>query len=283
MYKAISTDCLGFSLTFKEVARTIFELHYEGFWFNFSRDCASSAGETVELLDRHALLPAGFILPVNLRKDQATFDEDLQRLPAFGKFAREVGLTRCITAIAPGSDERDYRENFEHHRTMLRKVCELLGEQGISLGLEFVGTPERRAIRRFGFIHNLDQMLELCAAIAMPNCGLLLDSWHWLMAEQSYSDFAKIAGADQIVLVHINDAPPGKLPEEQLDAERCLPGETGVIAIDEFFRGVLSLGYEGPVVAEPFDAKLATLPFAEAANRVMDAMARVWPESNHEN
>ena len=277
MYKALSTDCLGFPLTFKDVAEIIALQHYEGFWFNFARDCEISAAETKELLHKQSLLPAGFILPVDLRRDRATFDADMGRLPRLARFAQEVGLTRCITDIAPGSDTREYGENFEHHRRMLSEVTKVLADFGVSLGMEFVGTPERRIMRKFPFVHTLDEILSLCNAINAENCGLLLDSWHWHMAGQTQEDFKKLSSPGQVVLVHINDAPRGKTLEEQLDAERRLPGETGVIDIAGFFHGLGSLGYSGPVIVEPFDSRLAEMPFPQAAQLVMDSMVRVWP------
>lgn len=280
MYKVLSTDCIGFALPFKDVARTISAQGYEGFWFNFERDCGITAAETKDILAHNSLRPAGFQMPVNLRKDRATFEEDMRKLPELARFAQEVGLDRCITAIAPGSDDRDYAANFVHHRDMLIDVAEVLDDYGIKIGLEFVGTPEKRRTRRFEFIHDLDQMLDLCAAVGTEQCGLLLDIWHWEMAGQTESDFKKITSPEHIAVVHINDAPAGRGPDEQVDAERCLPGETGVLDIASFFREILSLGYDGPVIVEPFDATLSTLPFAEASQRVMDAMERVWPRRN---
>lgn len=277
MYKALSTDCIGFALPLTEVARTISAQGYDGFWFNFERDLEISPAETNDILVRNSLRPAGFQMPVNLRKDRATFDEDVRKLPDVAAYAREIGLDRCITAIAPGSDERDYAENFEHHRAMLAEVAGVLDDYGIMIGLEFVGTPEKRRTRRFEFIHTLDQMLELCTAVGVDRCGLVLDIWHWEMAGQSITDFRKVAAPVRIAVVHINDAPGGKRPEEQVDAERCLPGETGVLDIDSFFREITALNYDGPVVVEPFDATLPTLPFAQASQCVMDSIARVWP------
>jgi 2-keto-myo-inositol isomerase len=277
MYKAIATDCLGFPLSFKEAAETISRQGFEGFWFNIERDREVSAAETRELLERFALAPAGFMLPVEFRKDQGTFENDMRKFTRRLRFAAEIGITRCATWFRPASDELDYRENFEMHRARLTEVAKLLEGEGLSLGFEFVGAPEKRAGRRYEFIHSLDQMMEFCAAVGTRNCGLLLDSWHWDMAGQIFADFQKIESESQVVLVHINDAPPGKTPEQQLDGVRRLPGETGVLKIDDFFRGLQGLGYTGPVVVEPFEKSLAGMPFADASQKVMDSMMRVWP------
>ena len=58
---------------------------------------------------------------------------------------------------------------------------------------------------------------------------------------------------------------------------RELPGATGLLRIDEFFDGLLKLGYDGPVYAEPFYAPLKEMPYDEAVKVVTDAINKVWP------
>jgi sugar phosphate isomerase/epimerase len=64
-----------------------------------------------------------------------------------------------------------------------------------------------------------------------------------------------------------------------IDTQRHLPLETGVLDLPGFLRGLAALGYDGPVVTEPFNAPLnalaATDPTA-AANQVSVAMDRLW-------
>lgn len=278
MYHAFAADCNGFALSFQEMAPTLSKLGYDGVWFNIDRDSKISAGETKELMARYRLRAAGMDLPVNFRLDEATFREGLGRLPAYLAFARDVGITRTMTWIVPGSDELDYGENFALHRDRLGEIARLLEQYGVTLGLEFVGPPLKRKGRKYEFIHNLDGALELLDAIGEKNTGLLLDSWHWHLAGHTKADFSRITSAEQVVLAHINDAPAGIPAEEQVDSARSLPGETGVLPIGEFFDALLALDYTGPVVAEPFVADLAKLPFGEAAGIMMDAVRRVWPK-----
>ena len=71
--------------------------------------------------------------------------------------------------------------------------------------------------------------------------------------------------------------PKGIALEDQQDLSRELPGATGLLRIDEFFDGLLKLGYDGPVYAEPFYAPLKEMPYDEAVKVVTDAINKVWP------
>ena len=80
--------------------------------------------------------------------------------------------------------------------------------------------------------------------------------------------------------VHVNDAPAGVPVEEQLDNVRALPGETGVIDIAGFLQSLQAIGYDGPVVPEPFKKELADLPSDDARlETVGAAMDRIFRQA----
>ena len=58
-------------------------------------------------------------------------------------------------------------------------------------------------------------------------------------------DVRKLSVSD-VVYVHINDAPAGIDPYDQIDNIRCLPAETGVIPLTELMQILTEIGYEGP-------------------------------------
>jgi sugar phosphate isomerase/epimerase len=94
-------------------------------------------------------------------------------------------------------------------------------------------------------------------------------------------DLDKIS-AEDIVTVHINDAPAGVALDEQIDQVRCLPLETRVIDLPGFMRKLAQLGYDGPVTTEPFNKPLneiAAQDPAAAASKVSAAMDQLWIES----
>ena len=79
-----------------------------------------------------------------------------------------------------------------------------------------------------------------------------------------------------VVDVHINDAAEGRGPDEQIDNDRRLPGESGVIDLAGFLQGLDAIGYTGPVTPEPFSAKLRGMPAEEAIRTTAEALFAVW-------
>jgi len=276
MYKALDPDCIGHHVSIEEVAEELSLNGFEGVWFNIRREYPKDISRTRKILDQYGLKAAGFALPVEYRNDETTYEQDMENLRNYAKYASELGAHRCITWIIPYSDTLSYDENFELHKIRLKRAAEILAEFDISLGLEFLGPPKLRKGVKNEFIHTLDGMLELCRAIGTDNIGLLLDVWHWDLAGQKLADFSKIENESWIVAAHIMDAPSGIAPEEQEDLIRKLPGDTGVLKIHDFFKGLRSLNYSGPVIPEPFVADLADLPFREACAIVKKAVDSVW-------
>jgi sugar phosphate isomerase/epimerase len=276
MYKTLAPGAIGHGLSFKEAAQAAADSGFEGYWFDIVGDSRLDIQETKEILARTKLRAAGFTLPVEFRRDEAVFEDGLAKLAGYARYAAGIGANRCITWILPTHSTLDYAANFELHRVRLKKVAEILKEHAILFGLEFIGPATSRKDAKHLFIHNLDNMLELCEAIGTGNCGILMDSWHWDLAGQQREDFNKFTHPDQIVLVHINDAPAGIPADEQIDSVRRLPGETGVLRIAEFFDGLRSAGYAGPVMAEPFEPKLGNMSFEDALKTTMEAINKVW-------
>ena len=110
------------------------------------------------------------------------------------------------------------------------------------------------------------------------NVGLLLDAWHLYTSGGSVADLEQITAQD-IVTVHVNDAPAGIPVDEQIDNVRCLPMETGVIDLQAFMRKLAELGYDGPVTTEPFSRSLNALAVQDpvaAAERTSQSMDQMW-------
>jgi len=104
---------------------------------------------------------------------------------------------------------------------------------------------------------------------------VLLDSWHWFT---SGGDLAQIKAlrADQVVYVHINDAPNGVALDKHIDDQRAMPMETGVIDLPGFLKALNEIGYAGPVTAEPFNKALAQMPAEEAARVTAASVRKAW-------
>ena len=277
-YKAVAPGNIGHGVKFLDAAELVARHGYEGFFFDADKDLSGSVSQTKELLAQYKLKPAGFGLPVEYRKGEKEYEEGMAKLPAYAKFAQEIGIKGCVTWIFPFHDRLTYSENFELHRRRLAPAAQLLKDHGINFGMEFLGPKKLRRNVKFEFVHDLDGMLELCDALGTGNCGILMDAWHWHMAGQTFEDFDKLAQPGKIVCVHVMDAPPNIPDEEQEDLVRRLPGATGVINIAEFFAGLRKANYDGPVMVEPFERFLSQVPFEESLKIVMKALNKVWPD-----
>ena len=120
--------------------------------------------------------------------------------------------------------------------------------------------------------------LELIAAAGTGNIGLTLDIWHLYTSGGTNADLDALT-RDQIGIVHVNDAPAGIDRDEQQDLVRALPLATGVLDIVPFMQKLKTLGFDGPVMPEPFSKSLEELAASDplaAANETARSMNALW-------
>jgi sugar phosphate isomerase/epimerase len=127
---------------------------------------------------------------------------------------------------------------------------------------------------RYEFISTIAGALDLGERLGTGNTGLLLDSYHWYTSHGTIEDLKKLT-AEQIVYVHVNDAPAKRTIDEQLDGQRLLPGASGVIDIAPFLQIVDQTGYDGPIVVEPFNAEHKALPYAERVKATRASLTKI--------
>lgn len=246
------------------------------------REAAQLAGERGidglrELFARHNARPGNWGLPVNWLGED--LEEDLARLPALAQVAQELGALRTTTVCWPHSETRAFDENFEWHRERFTRIAETLLPFGVSVGFEFIGPKTFPPANTFLFINDMPGMLRLCDAIGTGNAGILLDAYHLHTSGGSVEDLDALR-VDQVVAVHVNDAPLGLTLDTYMDRDRRLPTETGVIDLAGFMQRLDAMGYDGPVTCEPFSARTNAIedPF-EAAQLVGEHMRRMWQQA----
>jgi sugar phosphate isomerase/epimerase len=231
---------------------------------------AHGAGAVRDLFIQHGLRLGAWNLPfMPYQVSEAEWRGWLERLPPLLASARALGALRSGMWIMPGSNERDFDANFAFHVARFQPIAQLLAAGGIRLGLEFVG-PET-TLRKFKhpFVRSVASTLQLARAIG-PNCGLLLDAWHWHCVGGTREDLRGLTRG-LLVHVHVDDAPADVSRGELVDNRRKLPGTTGVIDLDGFMQALADAGYDGPVTAEPFDSEVSALPAEESAARTAKA------------
>ena len=267
MFKALSPGAIGVRpQSLQDAIAAANKGGFEGLEFN--------ASEVAGLVEEHGtehvkrlfadagLRPAGWGLPTDWRGSEENWRKGLEALPRLAQAAAAIGGTRTMTWILPSSDERPFDENRRFHIERFTPIARVLHDHGCRLGLEFIGPKTLRDSRRYPFIYRMEDMLRMGEEIG-PNVGVLLDCWHWYTSGGTLDDLRALH-PEQVVYVHVNDAPAGVPVEEQLDNVRALPGETGVIDIAGFLQALQAIGYDGPVVPEPFKKELADLPSDDA-------------------
>lgn len=222
--------------------------------------------------------PAAWGLTVEWRKDDDTWKKGVDELPRLAKAAAAIGGTRCATWVLPFSTERPLAENRQFHMDRFKPIAQILADNGCSLGLEFIGPKTMRDNQPHEFIWTSRDMLELGKEIG-PNVGLLLDCWHWYTSHGTVADIEALT-PDNVVYVHVNDAPAGIDIDRQIDNTRALPAETGVIDIAAFLRALRGIGYDGPVTPEPFKKELGDLPNDDTRLKLVgEAMDKIFQQA----
>jgi sugar phosphate isomerase/epimerase len=282
MFKNLSAGAIGIhGLTLAEVIDLAKQSGFGGIDFDI-REAARLADERgIEhvraLFDGAGVRPGQWGLPVAWNKDDQ-WEQDLEQLPKLAALGRDLGCRRTATWCPAGSNEREFDDNYAWHVARFRPIAEVLKAHDCLLGIEFIGPKTYRSQFKYGFIYTLQGMMELAEDIGTGNVGLLLDAWHLYTSGGSLEDIATIQ-ADDIVTVHVNDAPLGVERDELLDTVRALPMETGVIDLPGFVRALKALDYDGPVTPEPFSQRINAIAQEdplEAAQVVGEHMSRLW-------
>lgn len=214
-------------------------------------------------------------LRADFRQTEELFGQGMAELPGHARALKRAGVTRVGTWVRPSHQALTYRMNFEQHAKRLGAVADVLGDHGIRLGLEYIGPKTLWASQRYPFVHTMAEMKEFIAATGRRNIGFVLDSWHWYTAQETRDDLMTLKNSD-IVSVDLNDAPRGTPVDQQIDSVRELPMATGVIDAAGFLNALQSVGYDGPVRAEPFNAELRKLPPQQALAVTMEAMRKAF-------
>lgn len=279
MFKNLSPGALGICASLREALELARKTGFQGIELDMEEVARLTEKEGVDkvkqLFQDAGLKLGGWGLSVEWRKGWEVFQAGLKRLQRLAYVARELGCLRVFTWVLPFSDERPYEENFHWHIERFQPVAKVLKNYGCRLGLEFIGPKTSRINHRYEFIHTLQDMLKLCEAIGTGNVGLLLDSWHWYTSHGTLNQLEALRN-EQVVYVHINDAPANIPVDEHVDNIRCLPGETGVIDLAGFLKALRKIGYDGPVTPEPFSLRVQQMKPLEAAKTTIEALNKVW-------
>jgi sugar phosphate isomerase/epimerase len=282
MYRALSAGAIGIRVSFEEEVELASRFGFQGVGIGMDTINRLGLDKVRRILTRKSILPAMTGLPVGLGGEQATYDQQMAALPQFCWTMAELGCERICSGISPYSDTVTYEQNFELYRSRIAPVCDVLASYGLRLGFEFIAPATLRKGHKYEFIYDINGFLKLFKAIAAgtpaaKNLAFVLDAWHWWQAHNTIEDLDKLTD-ESVVLVHVNDAPKGIAIDEQQDLVRELPGDTGVIPIEGFMGKLAAMHYTGPVLVEPFNARLNAMSKEQALLATAHSLDKIWPK-----
>ena len=90
------------------------------------------------------------------------------------------------------------------------------------------------------FINIAEDAVKYCKDVGTGNMKILLDAFHMIREEMSYTDAVNICGKEYLGYVHV------------CENNRGIPG-TGLVPWREFFTALKNIDYDGPLSIESFD------------------------------
>jgi sugar phosphate isomerase/epimerase len=262
MYRNLCPQSLGVSGTQSELIELALSFGFQGLDIDMV-DFADQVREygmarARRLIDSARIRVSSFRLPLDVgQSDPVQYQKQLEALRGVAQVAGELGCTRAVARISPGSNERAYHENFELHRQRLVEVAGVLSASGVRLGLGFTALAAERKRFKHEFIHDPDALLVLIDVVGSGHVGIWLDAWELYAAGSNLGVLRSKLRPGQIVGVTLSDAPADVAPSELTAADRLLPAETNVIDGVGVLTALVEMGYQGPVTPAAATARLA--------------------------
>ena len=171
--------------------------------------------------------------------------------------AAEVGSTYVsgpmysATGKARLLSPAERKQQFNWAVDSLNRVANYAQSRNVGLAIEPLNRFET------DLINTVDQGVELCRAVELPNVGLLVDTFHMNIEEKSLS-------------TTIQNAAPYIFHVQVSENDRGTPGK-GQVHWDEFFATLSKINYGGQIVIESF------LPTVKEIARAVSAWRSVAP------
>jgi len=213
----------------------------------------------------------------------------------------QIKVTEVEYIVQWAEENRSYEQKYKEQ--MCFHMCKLFGVNHINCGLmenysvEYTAKKLKELCHRAGEciigvepmpysgIPNLEKAWAVLKASECDNAMLILDTWHWVRADQSYDILTK-EQADKVVAIQINDAyerPYAKtiLRDESMH-DRLAPG-TGGKDTAGFVKMIKDAGVSPKVVGvEVISDSILSRGIKQAATHTYDNAVKVlkeaWPE-----
>ena len=205
-----------------ELRRTDFKRCYE----------AGMSNEQVLDLVRKSGIPVG-VLGVEYGWLFATGEESKRLFEDFHVSCENARALGCNTLMsAPGQVSGPISDAIKY----LREAGDIAAEYGLKLGIEF--NSQHEVLNRLEVLH------ELIKGAGKPNCGYLVDAYHFTRSGAGGRGFEDVPG-DQIYCFQYSDVPAQAVPAGvKRPTDRLAPGK-GIVKWREMLGLLAEKGYTG--------------------------------------
>lgn len=127
-------------------------------------------------------------------------------------------------------------------------------------------------------VGTLEQAIPILAQLRHSCIGLQLDSFHVSYEPKGVQRIRALTPDVEVFLAEVSDHPAVKTAAIEVSrAYRLFPGE-GSSDVDQFGTALSSIGYQGPLVVEVFNAYYKTLDAKVVAARAYAALSRYYDD-----
>jgi sugar phosphate isomerase/epimerase len=279
MFRNLCPEELGISGRDSEVIELVLSSGFKGLDVDLPAltEQVKSQGfaKATRLMTSARLKFGSFRLPVRFEGTETEYKTDLALLPEQLDVASQLGCTRAVTILEPGSETRPFHENFELYRRKLHEVGDLLSAKSMKLGVGFQAPAACRDQSALQFVQRVDQFMLLLSSVTAPNVGIAFDSWHWQLGGGSLDQLRSL-GVAKIVTVTLADCEPGLSAETATLADRRLPSEAGTIDNVGVLKFLAEARYDGPVTPAAGAKQLEGQSRAAIVRDAAAACESVW-------
>jgi sugar phosphate isomerase/epimerase len=202
--------------------------------------CFDAGMNNAQVLDmiRAAGIPVG-VLGVEYGWLFATGEESERLFKVFRESCENAVALNCNTLMsAPGQVNGPIAQAIEY----LKRAGDIAGEYGLKLAIEFNSQHD--------VLNRLPVLTQLIEGANKPNCGYLIDTYHFTRSGAGGRGFEKVP-ADQIYCFQYSDVPATPVTGVRRPTDRLAPGK-GIVKWREML-GLLAekkytgyLSYESP-------------------------------------
>ena len=171
-------------------------------------------------------------LDENVRKGGVKYLQDIVRKMNVGGGTLLSGVSYAGWGVPDnmGDSKKPY---WDQSIKSMKEIIKVAEDCGVTYCVE--------AVNRFEtcLINTAKEALDYVAEVDSKNIGVLFDTYHMNIEEDSIGDAIRLVGADRLKSFHTGDN------------NRRAPGR-GHIDWDEVFSALADIGYKGRIVSEPF-------------------------------